>query len=118
MKKAVLTVFFGLCLVFGLAGGAQAASINPGAPAHFGNGAIVSVAEATPASNAVPASNEVLHLDPPRLLFLGAGIATGLLFISPTLEITELFGVALGVIGGEFLYQTVYKRAESSFHTS
>ncbi len=111
MINAVLSLFLSLSLVFGLAGSARAAPVHLAAPAHMTGSAVIQVAE-TP----MEGMNEIFHMEPPRLLFLGGGILAGLILISPTLEVGELFGVVLGVIGSEYLYQTLYKGPESSSH--
>ena len=111
MINAVLSLFLSLCLVLGLAGSARAAPGHLGAPAHLTGSAVIPVAE-TP----IEGMNEIFHMEPPRLLFLGGGILSGLLLISPTLEVGELFGVILGVIGSEYLYQTLYKGNERTSH--
>ena len=114
MIKAVLSLFLGLALLFGLDGSARAASMQLAAPIHLSGGAVVQVADTPPAE----ATSEGIRIDPSRLLFFGAGILTGLVYISPGLEVSELFGVVLGVVGAEYLYQTVYKKAEGSFRGS
>lgn len=111
MRKVALSLFLSLCLVSGLAGSAGAAPLHSGASVPFAGGLVIPVAE-TP----VEGMNEIFHMEPPRLLFLGGGILAGLLLISPSLEVGELFGVLLGVIGSEYLYQTFYKTPEQSFH--
>jgi hypothetical protein len=104
MIRAVLRLFPGLLLVFGLAGGAQAAPGHLGAPGHFADGAVIHVADSP-----IGDMDEIFHMEAPRLLFLGAGIVVGALVISPGLGLNELLGVVLGVIGSEFVYQTTYK---------
>ncbi len=109
MIKVVLSFCLSLSLVFGLAGSAQAAPGQLSAPRHLTSGAVIPVAEAP-----IEGMSEIFHMEPPRLLFLGGGILSGLLVVSPGLEIGELFGVVLGVIGAEYLYQTFYKGNERS----
>ncbi len=109
MVKTVSSLCLCLPLVFGLAGGARAAPAPLPVSAQLTGSGIVQVAE-TP----IEGMNEIFHMEPPRLLFLGGGILSGLLVISPGLEIGELFGVVLGVIGSEFLYQTTYEPPHSS----
>ena len=110
MIKAIMSLCLGLWLVAGVAGDARATSVPLVVPAHLSGSAVIPAAAEAP----IPGLNEISHMEPPHLLFLGGGILAGLLFISPSLGIGELFSVALGVIGSEFLYQTVYKAAERS----
>jgi hypothetical protein len=49
---------------------------------------------------------ELLHMETDHLLALGVGMVVGATVISPYLEISELAGVAIGVIGGEMLYRS------------
>ena len=46
---------------------------------------------------------DVSKIDP-RLVFLGAGVLAGLVIASPGLELSEVLGIALGVIGSQYLY--------------
>jgi type IV secretory pathway TrbD component len=112
MIKAVLRLCLTLWLVCGLASSARAAPVHLAAPASLAGSGVIPAAEETP----IEGMNEIFHMEPPRLLFLGGGILAGVLFISPTLEVGELFGVVLGVIGSEYLYQTLYKTPEKSSH--
>ncbi len=104
MIKAFLSLIFSLSLVFALAGSARAAPMHMAAPAYLTGSAVIPVADSP-----IAGMNEIFHMEPPRLLFLGAGIVAGALVISPALGLNELFGVVLGIIGSEFLYQTTYK---------
>ena len=49
---------------------------------------------------------EILHLETDHLLALGVGVLAGATVISPYLGISELTGVAVGVIGGDLLYRS------------
>lgn len=104
MIKAISSLCLSLLLVIGLAGGVRAAPLHPVVPRHLTDGAVVQVADSPLAG-----MNEVFHMDPPHLLFLGAGIVAGAIIVSPNLAVSELFGVAIGIVGSEFLYQTVYR---------
>lgn len=106
MTKSLFSLFLGLFLVLGPVGGARAAMVHPAAPVHLVTAPVIAVADA-----ALGGMNEVFKMEPPHLLFLGGGILSGLLLISPGLGIGDLFGVALGVIGSEFLYRTTYNRS-------
>ena len=103
MIHSFLRVCLSLLLVFGLAGGVRAAPVHPGVPAHLTEGAVIRVADSPLAG-----MNEVFHMEAPRLLFLGAGIVAGAVVISPSLGLSELFGVAVGIVGSQFLYETIY----------
>ena len=46
----------------------------------------------------------------PRLAYLGAGVLAGLVIASPGLELSEVLGIALGVIGSQYLYYSVAPR--------
>lgn len=111
MRTAIFGACLGLCLLFGGAGSVRAAAVHPAVATDLTGGGVTRVAEA-PAE----ASNEVLHIEPPRLLFFGGGLLAGLLWVAPALEVSELFGAVLGVVGSEYLYQKVYKSYESSAH--
>jgi hypothetical protein len=52
---------------------------------------------------------DVSRIDP-RLAFLGAGVLVGLVIASPGLELSEVLGIALGVIGSQYLYYSVAPR--------
>ena len=70
----------------------------------------LSLLSATPAlaggpEEALPVG-EILHLEPDHLLALGVGVLAGATVLSPYLEISELTGVAIGVISGELLYRS------------
>ena len=99
MAKAFITLSLSLCLAFGLAGSVRAAPGHFGEPLGLVGGAVIPVAEAPLAG-----MGEIIHMEPPHLLFLGGGILAGLLVVSPGLGIGELFGVVLGVIGSEYLF--------------
>lgn len=109
MKSALLSLCLSLCLVFGLTGNVRAAPGHLTAPAHLAGGAVIQVAEGPLAG-----VNEVIHMEPSHLLFLGLGIIAGATFVAPNLAVSELFGVAIGIVGSEFLYQTVYQPAFGS----
>ncbi len=106
MIKMVLGLCLSLWLVFGLAGHALAVPAHFGAPVHLADSAVIPAAEGPLAG-----MDEVFHMEPPRLLFLGAGIVAGAVIVAPSLGVSELFGVVLGIIGSEFLYQTTYRPA-------
>lgn len=108
MMKMVLGLCLSLWLVFGLAGNARAVPAHLGGPVHLTDGAVIPAAEGSLAG-----MDEVFRMEPPRLLFLGAGIVAGAVIISPGLGVSELFGVVLGIIGSEFLYRTTYQPAFS-----
>ena len=114
MIKTVLRLCLCLGLILALDGSARAASAQQAAPAQQAGGAVVHVADAPPPE----AASDAFRIDPTRLLFFGAGILTGLVYVSPALEVSEVFGVVLGVVGAEYLYQTIYKKAETSLHGS
>lgn len=111
MIDVVSRLCLSLWLVFGLAGSARAAPVHVALPAHLTAGAVIPVAESP-----LEGVNEILHMEPPRLLFLGAGIIAGAVIISPNLGVSELFGVILGVIGSEYVYQTIYEPAFKPSH--
>ena len=52
---------------------------------------------------------DVSKIDP-RLAYLGAGVLAGLVIASPGLELSEVLGIALGVIGSQYLYYSVAPR--------
>ena len=104
MFRAVLSLCLSLFLVLAVAGSARAAPGQLVAPGHLAGGAVIPVADAS-----LGGIDEVFKMEPPHLLFLGGGIVAGLLLISPGLGVGDLFGVVLGVIGSEFLYQTSYR---------
>lgn len=104
MTKAILSLFLCVSLVFGLAGNARAALMHPATPGHLAGGGVIDVADAP-----LDGLSEIFRMEPDRLLFLGGGILTGLLLLSPQLGIAELYGVAVGVIGAEFVYHTYYR---------
>ena len=114
MNKLVLSLCLCLGLMVGLGNSARAASVQLTATPQQPTSAVVRVADAPPPE----AASDAFRIDPPRLLFFGAGLLTGLAYISPALEVSEIFGAVLGVVGAEYLYQTIYKKAESSFHGS
>ncbi len=110
MIKAVLSACLSLWLVLAGGGNALAAPGHLTVPAHRGGGAVITVAD-----SALGGMDEIFHMDPPRLLFLGVGIVAGAALISPSLGISELFGVVLGIIGSEFLYHTTYVPSRSYY---
>ncbi len=76
----------------------------------FGLGLGVALLGSTPAlaggpEEALPVG-EILHMETDHLLALGAGVLIGATVISPYLEISELTGVVIGVIGGDLLYRS------------
>ena len=109
MTNALLSLCLSLCLVLGLTGSVRAAPGHLVAPAHLAGSAVIQVAEGPLAG-----VDEIVHLEPSHLVFLGVGIIAGAMFIAPNLAVGELFGVALGIVGSEFLYQTVYQPAFGS----
>ena len=58
---------------------------------------------------------DVSKIDP-RLAFLGAGVLAGLVIASPGLELSEVLGIALGVIGSQYLYYSVAPRLPGNLH--
>ena len=52
---------------------------------------------------------DVSKIDP-RLAFLGAGVLLGLVLASPGLELSEVLGIALGVVGSQYLYYSLAPR--------
>ena len=52
--------------------------------------------------------DEILHLSTDHLFALGAGILMGATFIAPQLEVSELAGIIIGVIGGDLLYRIFF----------
>ena len=98
MTKTILGLCFGLMLFLGLQGKAMAE------PIHLSGGELILAAESP-----LEGVNEIFHMEPPRLLFLAAGIVGGALFIAPSLGLNEFLSVILGVITSEYLYRTVYR---------
>ena len=83
------TAVIGLMLLFGACGPLRAQSAAaPPAPAS---------------EEAAPLLPDVSRIDP-RLVFLGAGVLVGLVIASPGLELGEVLGIALGVVGSQYLY--------------
>ena len=109
MRRSLLSTCRGALLAVALA---TAALCNQAWAAPVRVGALPQMADAAivPAADSLGGLDEIFHMEPERLLFLGGGIVTGLLFVSPGLGVSELFGVVLGVIGGEYLYHTIYRR--------
>ncbi len=104
MIHAALRLCLGLFLVFGLAGSVQAAPVHLAAPVHQAGGGFIAVDESP-----IGGLNDIFNMEPPHLLFLGAGIIAGAALIAPGLAVNDLLGVAIGVIGSEYLYQTFYE---------
>lgn len=101
MYKFILGACVAMWLVIGGCAGAYAAS----APADSASPR----PEQTVASgdDLVPFTfPDVSRIDP-RLAFLGAGVLAGLIIASPGLELSEVLGIALGVIGSQYLYYSV-----------
>ncbi|CAK0753458.1 putative Glycine zipper domain-containing protein [Azospirillaceae bacterium] len=49
---------------------------------------------------------EILRLEPVHLLALGTGVLVGAVVVGPYLGISELIGVAIGVIASELTYRS------------
>lgn len=84
--------------IAGDAGGATVAVADPSA-----GGEVVLAA----ADGGVPI-NQILELEPSHLVALGTGVVAGAVLIGPTLGVSELVGVFIGLIGGELMYRSEY----------
>lgn len=99
MGKAFMVVLVGVSLILGSIGSAGAQT------SKSGETTLVLAAAESPLEGV----NEIIHMESSHLLFLGAGLVGGALYIGPQLGLSELLGVALGVIASEWLYRAVYK---------
>ncbi len=112
MGKFILGVCVAIWLMIGCGANAYAASeqVNPSVPnaqqmASSGD-------ELAPAPLAFP---DVSKIDP-RLAFVGAGVLIGLVIASPGLELSEVLGIALGVIGSQYLYYSLAPHQPVNLH--
>jgi hypothetical protein len=77
-----------------------AASAPPERPAAEGGGTyILAAAEGLPLT-------EVLHFETTRLVMLAAGAVLGATVVGPYLGISEIYGVLVGLVGGEVAYRS------------
>lgn len=51
---------------------------------------------------------KISRMEPQRLLFVGVGVVAGAAFLAPSLGMSELLGVAIGVIAAEYVYRTFF----------
>ena len=97
MRKFVLGGCVAIWMVIGGYAPAAQAETSPPRPAQV----------AAAGDDAGPLSLPDVSKIDPRLVFLGAGVLAGLVIASPSLELSEVFGIALGVIGSQYLYYSL-----------
>ncbi len=104
MSKFILGVWVAMWLTIGCGAGAYAASAQVTPP-------LPRAEQTVPQGDdtAALAWPDVSKVDP-RLAFLGGGVLLGLVLASPGLELSEVLGIALGVIGSQYLYYSVAPR--------
>ncbi len=110
MCKFVLGVCVAIWLMIGCCADAYAASAQVNSSFPRPEQTVSSDDDAAPL-----AFPDVSKIDP-RLAFLGAGVLIGLVVASPGLELSEVLGIALGVIGSQYLYYSVAPRLPGNLH--
>ena len=110
MYKLVLRLCVAICLMIGCCANAYAAPAGPASSAPAA-AQTVSLDDGTS-----PLTFPDISRIDPRLAVLGGGVLIGLIIASPGLELSEVLGIALGVIGSQYLYYSVAPRPPASLH--